>query len=247
MHVEMVASILRCDAACLIKTVLAGTATERFTDVIEAVFGPEEPRDVREAFEEAPDNEEEGEENKEEEEELADEAIAPPSTSTGTKRKRSSTVPSSGKHKPAHPTRGGLCSLDTAQIYFPTTSDAGVHLHAAVDPKYISSQKSSAHTTAAGYGCLYSQVSKAEGQMVPDCDVISTTKAQLSTHIQQYHLGIAIGCYICGRNKRWWSAGTWMEHMKKVHSSLDQNSFYVKEGTSIKDLIIKEEVKEDDI
>ena len=144
MHVEMVASILRRDAARLIKTVLAGTATERFTDVIEAVFGPEEPRDVREAFEEVPDDGEEGEENKEEEEELAIEATALPSTSTGTKRKRSSTVPSSGKRKPAHPTRGGLCSLDTAQIYFPTTSDAGVHLHAAVNPKYISSCESPA-------------------------------------------------------------------------------------------------------
>ena len=204
MHVEMVASILSRDAAHLIKTVLAGTATKQFTDVIEGVFGPEEPAEVREAFEEVP--------AKEEEEEDVDlgteEVIASTSTSTGTKRKRTTNVPSSAKRRPAHPTRGGVCSLDSAKVYFPSTSDAGVHLHAGVDSKYISSRKSSAHTTAAGYGCLYSQVAKSEGQIVPNCDVISTTKAQLSTHIRQHHLGIAIGCYICSGNKRWWSAGT---------------------------------------
>ena len=38
-----------------------------------------------------------------------------------------------------------------------------------------------------------------------------------------------------------------MEHMKKARSGLDQSSFYVKEGTGIKDLVIKEEVGGDEI
>ena len=38
-----------------------------------------------------------------------------------------------------------------------------------------------------------------------------------------------------------------MEHMKKAHSNLDQNAFFVKEGTGIQSLVIKEEVKGDDI
>ena len=53
-HVEMVASLLCHDAIRLIKTVLAGTVTAHFTDVIKGVFGEEEPAAVREAFEEAP-------------------------------------------------------------------------------------------------------------------------------------------------------------------------------------------------
>ena len=133
----MVASLLRRDASRIIKTVLAGTATQKFTDTIEGVFGLDEPDDMREAFEEAP-----------EEEEVEDvEDVPQASTSaTGTKRKHSSTSSTGGKRKPSHPTRGGICSLESADIYYPSTADEGSYLHAGVDAKYISSRKSSAHT-----------------------------------------------------------------------------------------------------
>ena len=236
-HVEMVASLLRRDASRIIKTVLAGTATQKFTDTIEGVFGLDEPDDMREAFEEAP---------KEEEVEDVEDVPQASTSTTGTKRKHSSTSSTGGKRKPSHPTHGGICSLESAEIYYPSTADESSYLHAGIDAKYISSRKSSAHTAAAGYGCLFSEVAKKEGIIVPDCDVLSTTKSQLSTHIRQHHLGIAIGCFICGGNKRWWSSSTWMEHMKKAHSDLDTSAYYVKEGTDISEIVVKQEVADDD-
>ena len=202
----MVASVLWHDAVKMIKTVLAGTATGRFTDVIEATFGEEEPVELQKVLDEAADEEEE------EEEEMEQGASA--SSSKGGKHKNSTTPSTSSKCKPAHPTHGGLCHLDDAEVYFPTIADKGAYLHTGVDGKFISAQKSSKSTPVAGYGCLFSQVSQEEGKKVPDCDFISTTKGQLSTNIRQVHLGICISCYIC--DKKWWSSSSWMEHMKKV-------------------------------
>ena len=45
------------DAAQIIKTMLAGTATHRLTDVVEASFGGEEPKDIQEDYEEAKEEE----------------------------------------------------------------------------------------------------------------------------------------------------------------------------------------------
>ena len=135
----MVASLLRCDAICLIKTVLAGTVTAGFTDVIEGVFGEEESTAVCEAFEEAPPKdiiEEEGEEGEEPSGPCA-------SSSKAVKRKQPSSSTSSSKRKVAHPTRGGMCNLDSAEVYYPQSSDEGNHLHAGVDSRLISSRKSS--------------------------------------------------------------------------------------------------------
>ena len=160
--------------------------------------------DIREAYEEAVEEEDDDEEGAEPKEPEA-------STSEGAKRKQSSIPP-----KPKLPCTEA-CSLEDAKVYYPTLSDEGNHLHAVVDPQYISSRKSSSHTAAASYGCLFSVVSKSQGQIVLDCDRISTTKGQLSTHIRKDHLSVAIGCYICGR--KWWSAATWMEHMQKMHSN----------------------------
>ena len=226
-HVEMVASLLRRDSCRIIKTVLAGTTTSCFTDVIESAFGSEEAADVREAYEEAG---EEEDDDKEGTEPVEPEA----STSEGAKKKQSSAPP-----KRKLPRTEG-CSLEDATVYYPTLSDEGNHLHAAVDPQYISSRKSSSHMAAAGYGCLFSVVTKSQGKIVPDCDRISTTKGQLSTHIHKDHLSVAVGCYICGR--KWWSATTWMEHMCKTHSNVGANAYFVKEGAEVPEFEVKEEV-----
>ena len=77
-HVEMVASVLRHDAVKMIKTVLAGTATGRFTDVIEAAFSEDEPVELQKVLDEAAEEEEEKEEM---------EQGASVSTSKGGKRK----------------------------------------------------------------------------------------------------------------------------------------------------------------
>ena len=226
-HVEMVTSLLRRDSCRIIKTVLAGTATSCFTDVIKSAFGGEEAADVREAYEEAGEEEDDDEEGTE--------PVGPEaSTSEGAKRKQSSAPP---KCKLPH-TEG--CSLEDATVCYPTLSDEGNHLHSAVDPQYISSCKSSSHTASAGYGCLFSVVTKSQGKIVPDCDRISMTKGQLSTHICKDHLSVAVGCYICRR--KWWSATTWMEHMRKTHSNVSANAYFVKERTEVPKFKVKEEV-----
>ena len=233
----MVASVLHRDAVKIIKTVLAGTATGRFANVIEAAFGEDEPMQLQKALDETVEEEEE-------EEELEG-ASASASTSEGRKHKSSLTPSTSHKRKASHPSHGGVCQLDEAELYFPTVSDKGVRLHAGVDRKFISSHKSSKSTPVAGYGCLFSQVTHEEGQKVPNRDFISTTKGQLSTHIRQVHLGLCIGCYIC--EKRWWSSSSWMEHMKKSHANLGEDAFFVKNGSNVTDLIVKKEVTKDDI
>ena len=86
---------------------------------------------------------------------------------------------------------------------------------------------------------------KADGKVVPDCEVISTTKGQLSTHVRQFHLGVAIGCYVCG--KKWWSAVTWMDHMKKSHKDLGLDAYFMKEGMDATPFEVKHEVTSKDI
>ena len=203
------------DATLMIKTVLAGTATEKLTSVVEAAFGGDEPLEVQNVYDEVPEEEEEEEESIEE--------SATPSTSKGGKCKQTPLSTPKG----AKSSRLGPHSLENAMVYYPTTADEGYHLHAGVDPKYLSSCKSSHHTAAARYDCLYSEVCKSEGKIVPHCDFILTTKGQLSTHIRQQHLSLAVRCYIC--QKKWWSAATWMDHMKKVHNKVGADVFFVKE------------------
>ena len=232
-HVEMVASMLCRDATRMIKTVLVGTATEKLTSVVEAVFGGDEPPELQNIYDEVPEEEEE--------EEPSQEEVAAPSTSKGGKCKQTPLSTPKG----AKSSKSGPFSLENAQVYYPTTADEGSHLHAGVNPKYLSSRKSSHHTAATGYGCLYSEVCKSEGKIVPHCDIISTTKGQLSTHVHQQHLGLAVGCYI--HQKKWWSAATWMDHMKKVHSEVGANIFFVKEGVDVDIAQVKQEVEPKDI
>ena len=108
---------------------------------------------------------------------------------------------------------------------FPTTNHKGQYLHAGINPKFVSSHISSTTSTKAGYYCQFSSVSKEEGKLVPDCNFFSTTKAQLSTHIRQHHLSLAVTCFIC--NKRWWSSSSWFTHMEKVHTTLKEDDYSI--------------------
>ena len=223
----MSASLLRLHAIGLMKSIFAGTETKKLQDVLEAAFGSDEEDD-----EDIP-----PEEEKEEE----------PSTSSGVKRKISQPQGSS-KRKASHPSKAGICALTDATIYFPTTSDASTsYLHAGVNSAFYSSQKSSQAMKSAGYECNYSVTKNVEGVSTPDCTFFSTTKGQLSTHIQQHHLRLTIGCLICP-TKCWWSASAWMEHMKKAHSELSQDAFFVKEVTdAAESIIVKQEVTSVDV
>ena len=230
MHIEMSASLLRLDAIQTMKIVLAGTAANKLQDVLEAAFGGDEEKET-----EDPEGQPEDE----------------PSTSQGeSSLKRKASPSGSGpKRKTA---KSGICTLSDASCYFPTDSDAksSAYLHGGVDSAFFSSHISSQKMKSAGYECMYSAVKKSEGINVPDCSFFSTMKGQLSTHICQFHLGVAIACFICP-SKRWWSGSSWMDHMKKFHAELNPESFFVREGVDIKEfkssLAIKQEVTGDDI
>ena len=166
------------------------------------------------------------------------------------KRKAAAPLTGPSKRKASHPSKGGVLSLSEAQAYYPSTSDRKHWHHAGVDPRFFSKRKSSSTSKLAGYGCLYSEIQKAERIIVPDCDFISSVKGQLSTHIRQFHLGIAVTCFIC--SKRWWAATTWHEHMQKQHSALKEEDYFLKEGAQheledLRKVVIKEEVNPDEV
>ena len=228
---------MRIDSICTLRVSLAGTATSRFTDVMEAVFGVDE--------EMAP--ELEAEEADEAEEDLPAEGIvekgaeaaAEASTSKGTKRKATSSS-SGSKHKQSKPAKAGVCLLKDATPLYP--SDPKGYLHTGVPSEYISKREGSKYVPNAIYICEYSKAEQAKGNAVPDCDTICQQKAQVSSHIRQFHLGNCIACYLC--DHRWWSATEWRKHMKEAHSALSEDAWYVAEGDPSQQLVIKTEVTE---
>ena len=229
----------------IMKGVLASTATKKLQDVLEAAFheGVEEEEDYALEAEEEDDNEEEDEDWVPESVEESDTPKAEAATS-GTKRKA---PPPTGaaKRKASQPTKGGICLLSEALLYYPTTSDAKAsYLHSGINPAYYSSHQSSKGNKSAGYECQFTSIKKSKGVILPDCH-FSTTKGQLSTHICQHHLGLAVACYICPQ-KQWWLAATWKDHMEKCHSDIGSEAFFAKEGANIEELkealTIKKEV-----
>ena len=192
--------MLRRDAVRLMKAVLAGTKTKRFTDIIEVAFIGDEVKlqpDIEKEFSE------EAEEEEEEEPEEGEEAPEQPSTSTLSKAM---------KHKAPTPTdtgsekvrvlgkKTGCCELRDATPLYPTTVNKDRYLHIGVEEAFFSARRCSTVGKEAGYICQWSTVMKERGNIVPDCEVFSSTKEQLSTHIRQMHFGVAMVCYIC--NKR---------------------------------------------
>ena len=109
----MIALMLRLDVVRRMKGVLAGTATKRFQDVMEAAFGGEQPAEVHQAFE--GDDEEEEEEDTQEKEDQPSTSTQSTSTSTlsaAMKRKLPPTDSGSvAKCKGSHSVKGGVCSL----------------------------------------------------------------------------------------------------------------------------------------
>ena len=179
-HIEMSASLLRLNAIRLMKGVLTGTETKKLQDVLEAAFCEQ----GAEGDDYIPDEEEEAEEAEPEEE---------ASTSTGVKHKAPPPTPAA-KHSKVR-----ICALSDAVVHYPTTSEAqsSAYLHAGVDPRFFSNHKSSTKTNIAGHKCQFAAIKREEGLDISNCTLFSTTKSQLSTHIRQHHLGVAIGCYIC--------------------------------------------------
>ena len=84
---------------------------------------------------------------------------------------------------------------------------------------------------------------------MPECQSFSTTKAQLSRHLRQHHLGIVVTCFVC--HKWWWAASILIKHVKAAHSAITFNDFFLCEGAETKleaqMLLTKKEVTPADI
>ena len=229
---------MRLDAVRTLKSVFAGTATSHFTDVIEAVFGVEEenpPPDVEEPEELDDKVPPEGLVDKE----AAGTSSTQPSTSgQGVKRKVSNPSTQKSKRKSSKLTKAGVCKLEDATPLYPT--DKATYLHTGVSQNYISSRKGSQYKNTAVYLCNYAQVMTEQGKPTDPCEVLCQQKAQVSSHIRQFHLGVCVACYICGH--RWWSATEWGKHMASEHSALSPQDYYVKADFNPGSFSIKTEV-----
>ena len=150
----MVASMLRFDAAWLMKTALAGTSMERFTDVIQGAFGGIDPASIQKEID-LPD------EPEEEEEEFLTQMEDPPTSKTSTAS--TSTLSKAMKHKSSEPsdtpflskvTRSsskGVCSLSEVTIIYPSTLDKKRYLYTGVEERFISECQSTTGGKSAGY------------------------------------------------------------------------------------------------
>ena len=160
-HIEMVAAMLKFDAARLMKAALAGTATKRFTDVIQGAFKGVDPEALRKQLDIDEEEEEEGDEAMEEGiEEPTDNTPTSSTAPVTCSRKRKATTQLETSSSKSTKNKG-VCALSDATEVYPSVADKQKgYLHSGVDDKFISDRQSSTGGRAAGYGCEYSTVMK---------------------------------------------------------------------------------------
>ena len=186
---------MRRDALQTLKAGLAGTATTKLLDVLEAAFG------VAEAEDEVPDIQP----TPTKAEEVlppsifvprAAETSGQPSTS-GLKHKAKKDISGASKCKSVKPSKWGPVALADATPFYPTAKQKANYLHIGVDPQYIGQCEGSQFTKLVVYQCFYGRRCCERGEQPEECDVLTQNKAQMSTHIRKFHLGICVACYIC--------------------------------------------------
>ena len=253
--VKQTALNLRWDAVKVMKAALTGTATTKFVDVLEAAFGEEENKEEVSTIVPT---------EKEKEETLPKEAVLTKSeadteffdqpeastSATGTTkratRSASKQPPVKRSRKQDKPSKtAGPYILRGATPLHPTRADQNTYLHTGVPDEFISDRESGPFSKVAIYKCNYARVMRERGFNPAECDVICQSRGQTSTHIRQFHLNNCMECYICSH--RWWSAFEWKKHMKKVHTDLTKDDWYVASDTSAADLSIKREVTEEEL
>ena len=253
--VEQTALNLRWDAVKVMKAALAGTATTKFLDVFEAAFGEEENEEEVPSI--APTE-------KEKEETLLAAAVTTkqeadveflsedqPGTSLKTGMKR--TTRSATKQPPVKKLRKqekpskvtGPFILSQATPLHPTKADRNAYLHTGVPDEFISDRESGPFSWVAIYKCNYARVMRERGYNPGECDVICQSRGQTSTHICQFHLGNCMECYVCGHC--WWSAFEWKKHMKKAHTDLHEDDWYIASDVPAANLSIKKEVTAEEL
>ena len=235
---------MRRDALQTLKASLAGTATTRILDVLEAAFGVAEAED--EIPEIQPTPTEAAEENLPVSAFVAKDDTVAPSTS-GRKRKAKDQLSGASKRKSSVPAKSGPIPIEDATPFFPTVAQRANYLHISVDPTYIGQREGSQFSKLVIYQCLYARRRRELGETPAECNEITQNKGQMSTHIRRFHLGNCIACFICP-DKRWWSSLEWKKHMKEKHENLPEDSWYIKDTATLEeDITIKAEVDPQDI
>ena len=163
-----------------------------------------------------------------------------------TKHKGKADISGASKCKSAKPSKLGPVALADVTPFYPTAKEKATYLHIGVDPQYIGQREGSQFTKLVVYQCFYARRCHERGENPEECNVLTQNKAQMSTHIRKFHLGVCIACYICP--ERWWSALKWKKHMKDKHSNLPEESLYIQDTADIGATIaIKTEVSPEDI
>ena len=232
------------DALQTLKAGLAGTAITKLLDVLKAAFGVVEAEDEVPNIQPTPAKAEEVLPSSTFVPKAAD-TLGQPSTS-GLKRKAKTDISGASKRKSAKPSKSGPGALADATSFYPTAKEKATYLHIGVDPHYIGQREGSQFTKLVVYQCFYAHRCRERGENPEECDVLTQNKAQMSTHIYKFHLGICVACYICP--ERWWSSLEWKKHMKDKHSNLPEESWYIQDTADIgTDIAIKIEVAPEDI
>ena len=184
-----------CDALQTLKAGTAGTATTKLLDVLEAAFGVVEAEDEVPDIQPTPVKAEEV---------LPSSAFVPKAADTlgqpgtsGIKCKAKTDISGASKHKSAKPSKSGPVALADATPFYPTTKEKATYLHIGGDPHYIGQHKGSQFTKLVVYQCFYARRCRERGENPEECDVLTQNKAQMSTHIHKFHLGVCLACYIC--------------------------------------------------
>ena len=67
------------------------------------------------------------------------------------------------------------------------------------------------------YSCQYTQHVDTGA---PPCSFINLQRNQMAQHIREYHLGVALGCWVCqlnGKEYKVYGGKAWLDHMKIHH------------------------------
>ena len=165
---------MRQDALQTLKAGLAGTATTKLLNILEAAFG------VTEAQDEVPDIQPTPAEA---EEVLPPSAFVPkaaetsgqPSTSR-LKRKAKTDILGASKRKSVKPSKSGPVALADATPFYPTAKQKANYLHIGVDPHYIGQHEGSQFTKLVVYQCFYARLCHERGENPAKCDVLTKIK-----------------------------------------------------------------------
>ena len=200
------------EAMGIIKSVLAGMAVGKFWDVLEDCFGYDEDLASRPPAP-TPVPEEQ-------------EADLPVESSTtkgaveaqqGSKKRKSGTVAKVVK-KPKG-ISGPAIPIKDATMVFPKHKE---RYHYAGNPgQFIGPRRSVRHPSTGEIRGVYScEYTNKVATNAPPCSFINEQRNQMAQHIREYHLGVALGCWVCqltGREYKVYGGKAWFDHMKARH------------------------------